>query len=231
MDVSVLLWETLSLLIQWDSALVETAFAALQIAVSTLAIATFVGLPLGGMLAVKRFGGKELVVTLTNYFWGLPLFVAAVLVYLILSRISSGGVLGLLHKPTIMIVAQSMLLTPMMIAMSHRYIESEWRRLRPQLKSWRMNRQQALPTLFWGSRTELCVAVAAGFGRSAAEIGTLMIIGGLLDRVIPLMTATGVEQNHPGSPALLLASGMVLLFIALIAKLLVYYIGGLAKRQ
>lgn len=219
------LLQSMLLLFQWNSDLWEIILLSLRVSLTSLAIATLVGLPLGGMLAVKRFRGKQAVVVLVNSFMGLPPVVVGLFVYLMLSRIGPLGVFGLLYTPTAMIIAQAVLITPIIIALSRQHLETEWKRLGPQLRSWRMNAQQALPTLAWETRVQLSTVVLAGFGRAIAEIGAVMIVGGNIDHYTRVMTTAIALETSKGNLEMALALGVVLLIISLLVNALVHLVG------
>lgn len=223
--------EAMLLLFQWDSSLWEITLLSLRVSLSSLAIATLIGLPLGGIIAVKRFPAKQALLVVINSLMGLPPVVVGLFVYLALSRIGPFGVFGLLYSPTAMIIAQSLLIMPIIIALSRQHIEAEWRYLGPQLRSWRMNAQQALPTLFWETRVQLSTVILAGFGRAIAEIGAVMIVGGNIDHYTRVMTTAIALETSKGNLELALALGVVLLLVSLLVNALVHILGHWRKQQ
>lgn len=211
-------------LFQLDSNLWEIITLSLRVSLSSLAIATFFGLPLGAMLAVKRFAGKQSVTVLVNTCMGLPPVVVGLFVYLMLSRSGPFGVFGLLYSPSAMIIAQSVLITPIIIALSRQHLETEWKRIGPQLRSWGINGQRAMPTLFWEARLALSTVILAGFGRAIAEIGAVMIVGGNIDHLTRVMTTAIALETSKGNLELALALGVVLLVISLLVNALVHIV-------
>jgi len=203
-------------LFQWRSQLWDMILLSLRISLSSLAIAAVIGLPLGGMLAVKRFPQKSALQRLLKVFCGLPAMMVSLVIYLLLSRFGSYGVLGLLYQPTTIIFAQSVFITAIIMALTIQHIESEWKRLQPQLRSWRMNAQQALPTLFWRARIALTTVILVGFGRATADIGLVLLVGGSLEFLIPAMSAPAPFATHQSHLLLTLVLGLIFLFMALV---------------
>ena len=207
-------------LFQWHSQLWDMILISLRISLVSLAIAAFIGLPLGGMLAVKRFPQRPALQRLLNAFCGLPAMMGSLVIYLLLSRLGSYGIFGLLYQPTAIIIALSILITPIIMALSIEHIESEWKRLQPQLRSWRMNAQQALPTLFWRARIALITVILVGFGRTTTDIALVLLVGGSLEFLIPAMSAPVpfiINQSHL---PLALVLGLIFLLISLVTIVL-----------
>src|SRR5256714_4545382 len=189
----------LALLIGLDSKLVEIVLLSLRVSLSAVAIAALVGLPLGAAIAVGRFPGRQTVIVLLNALMGLPPVVVGLLVYLLLSRAGPLGALGILFTPSAMVVAQAILILPIIAALSRQAIEDAWREYEEQLRSIGAGRMDAAMTLLWDTRFSLLTTLLAGFGRAAAEVGAVMIVGGNIDGATRRMTtALALETSKGG---------------------------------
>src|SRR5437879_2965249 len=178
----------LALLVGLDSKLVEIVLLSLRVSLSAVAIAALLGLPLGAAIAVGRFPGRQTVIVVLNALMGLPPVVVGLLVYLLLSRAGPLGALGILFTPLAMVFAQSILILPIIAALSRQAIEDAWREYEEQLRSLGARRMNAALTLLWDTRFSLLTTILAGFGRAAAEVGAVMIVGGNIDGVTRVMT-------------------------------------------
>src|SRR6058998_1893043 len=180
----------LALLVGLDSRLVEIVLLSLRVSLSAVAIAALLGLPLGAAIAVSRFPGRQTVIVVLNALMGLPPVVVGLLVYLLLSRAGPLGAFGILFTPAAMVFAQSILILPIVAALSRQAIEDAWREYEEQLRSLGAGRMSAALTLLWDTRFSLLTTILAGFGRAAAEVGAVMIVGGNIDGVTRVMTTT-----------------------------------------
>lgn len=205
----------------------------LSVAVSLTATlaACAVGMPMGALLAVGRFPGRRALVVLTNGLMGLPPVVVGLLIYLLLSRAGPLGPLGLLFTPAAMVIAQAVLVTPIVAALSRQVIEDEWAEYREQLRSLGASRSQAARTLLWDGRFSLITAGLAGFGRAIAEVGAVMIVGGNIDGVTRVMTTTIALETSKGDLPMALALGIVLIAVVLLLNAAAYLIKGWAGRR
>jgi tungstate transport system permease protein len=183
---------------------------SLQVSLSAVVVAAFAGLPLGAVLAVERFPGRQPLIVLLNSLMGLPPVVVGLLVYLLLSRAGPLGSLGILFTPAAMIVAQAILVTPIVAALSRQVLEDAWREYEEQLRSLGARRVTAALTLLWDTRFSLVTIVLAGFGRAAAEVGAVMIVGGNIDGVTRVMTTTIALETSKGDLPLALGLGVIL---------------------
>ena len=184
---------------------------------TAVVIAAAVGLPLGAAIAVERFPGRQALIVFLNALMGLPPVVVGLAVYLLLSRAGPLGSFGILFTPTAMVIAQAVLVTPIIAALSRQTLEDAWHEYEEQLRSLGARRLTAAVTLLWDSRFSLVTIVLAGFGRAAAEVGAVMIVGGNIDGVTRVMTTAIALETSKGDLALALALGLVL--IALIVAL------------
>jgi tungstate transport system permease protein len=198
-----------------DPQLVEIVALSLQVTLSAVAIAALIGFTLGGMLAVYRFPGRGFLAALLNALMGLPPVVAGLFVYLFLSNAGPLGVLQLLYTPLAMIIAQVILITPIIAALTRQTCEDLLEEYREQLRSLGASSAAIVTTLLWDGRYRLVTAFLAGFGRAIAEVGAVMIVGGNIDHVTRTMTTAIALETSKGNIALALALGMILLAIAL----------------
>ncbi|MCG8558093.1 MAG: ABC transporter permease, partial [Proteobacteria bacterium] len=176
------------MLVTFDADLTEIVGLSLEVSLSAVALAALIGLPLGAAVALYRFPGRLAVSALLNAFMGLPPVVVGLIVYLMLSRAGPFGVFGLLFTPTAMIIAQCILVTPIVAALTAQTVADLNEEYDEQLRSLAAGRLQILATLLWDGRFSLLTAILAGFGRAVAEVGAVMIVGGNIDHVTRVMT-------------------------------------------
>ena len=195
-----------------------------------MALASLIGFAVGGILAVYRFPGRGAVAAILNALMGLPPVVAGLIVYLLLSNAGPLGVLQLLYTPVAMIIAQVILVTPIIAALTRQTCEDLLEEYRDQLRSLGASSAEIVTTLLWDGRYRLITAVLAGFGRAIAEVGAVMIVGGNIDHVTRTMTTTIALETSKGNIALALALGMILLAIALAVNVALMGVRRLASR-
>ncbi len=205
----------LHLIVSLDANLVEIVGRSLWISMSAVLAASIIGLPLGAAVAVFRFPGRRAVILLLNSFMGLPPVVVGLTVYILLSRAGPLGALGLLFTPTAMIIAQTILVFPIVAAMTHQITRDLYAGYAEQLRSLGAGPGRALWTLLWEGRLSLATAMLAGFGRASAEVGAVLIVGGNIAHVTRVMTTTIALETSKGNIALALGLGIVLLAIAI----------------
>lgn len=203
------------LILSADPGLVEIVSRSLTVSLSAVALATLVGLPLGAAVALFRFPGRRGAAVVLNAFMGLPPVVVGLVVYLLLSRSGPLGVLGLLFTPTAMVIAQFLLVTPIVAALARQTIEDLWAEYEEQLRSLGAEPVRSVGTLLWDGRFSLVTAVLAGFGRASAEVGTVMIVGGNIDHVTRVITTAIALETSKGDLALALALGIILILLSL----------------
>jgi tungstate transport system permease protein len=206
------------LVLRLDAALVEIVLLSLKVSLSAVGLAALVGLPLGAALALARFPGRHALIVLVNAAMGLPPVVVGLLVYLMLSRSGPLGVFGLLFTPTAMIVAQMVLVTPIIAALARQAAEDLWAEYAEQLRSLGVGGVRAARTVLWDGRLSLVTALLAGFGRASAEVGAVMIVGGNIDHVTRVMTTAIALETSKGDLALALGLGLVLLTLSLMVN-------------
>jgi tungstate transport system permease protein len=220
----------LILLLNLDDNLLEIVLLSLQVSVSAVVLAALCGFPLGAGLALFRFPGRTLLVVLINALMGLPPVVVGLTVYLVLSRSGPLGGLGLLFTPPAMILAQWILVTPIMAAMTRQVIEDLWSEYGEQLRSLGTQPHQAVGTLLWEGRYRLFTAVLAGFGRAIAEVGAVLIVGGNIAHATRVMTTAIALETARGDLALALGLGIILILLSLLINALVYLSQDFAQR-
>ncbi len=221
----------LALLIGLDSKLVEIVLLSLRVSLSAVAISALLGLPVGAAIAVGRFLGRQTVIVLLNALMGLPPVVVGLLVYLLLSRAGPLGPLGILFTPSAMVIAQSILILPIIAALSRQAIEDAWREYEEQLRSLGAGRMNAALTLLWDTRFSLLTTILAGFGRAAAEVGAVMIVGGNIDGVTRVMTTAIALETSKGDLPLALGLGIILIAIVIAVNAGAYLTKELAQRR
>jgi tungstate transport system permease protein len=201
----------LRLIVTLDPSLIEIVVLSLQVSLLAVIFASAIGFPLGGALAVYRFPGRGAVTVVLSALMGLPPVVAGLIVYLLLSNAGPLGVLQLLYTPTAMVVAQMLLVIPIVAALTRQHCEDLLEEYDEQLRSLGASSREITATLLWDGRYRLLTAVLAGFGRAIAEVGAVMIVGGNIDHVTRTMTTAIALETSKGNIALALALGIVLL--------------------
>ena len=205
----------LDLVLSADADLTEIVGLSLYVSLTATALACVIGIPLGGLLAITRFPGSTVLTVLVNALMGLPPVVVGLIVYLALSRAGPLGFLGLLYTPTAMIAAQTVLITPIVAALSRQVLADLHAEYDEQFRSLRLTRGQVVSALVIDGRFALLTVALAGFGRAIAEVGAVMIVGGNIDHLTRVMTTAIALETSRGELALALALGLVLMVIAL----------------
>jgi len=204
----------LGLVLGLDRSLTEIVALSLRVSLTAVAIAALIGLPVGAALALFRFRGRFFLVVTINALMGMPPVVVGLIVYLLLSRAGPFGVFGLLFTPSAMIIAQVLLVTPIIAALTRQVIEDLWIEYEEQLRSLGAGPGRAVPALLWDGRFTLITAILAGFGRASAEVGAVMIVGGNIDHVTRVMTTSIALEVSKGNLALALGLGIILLVLS-----------------
>ena len=227
-DIGAAFWLALRLIVGLDAELADIVGRSLYVSLSAVAIAAVIGLPLGAVVAVYRFPGRRAVVILLNALMGLPPVFVGLMVYLMLSRSGPLGILGLLFTPGAMIIAQCVLITPIIAALSREITRELYIEYREQLCSLGARPRDAVLTLLWDARVGLMTAVMAGFGRASAEVGAVFIVGGNIAHVTRVMTTTIALETSKGNLALALALGFILVLIAVGISACAAALGGIS---
>ncbi len=220
----------LNLLISVDSNLMEIVLLSLKVSFSAVVLAALVGLPVGALVAIRNFRGRGLIVTLLNSLMGLPPVVVGLLVYLLLSRAGPLGEYGLLFTPKAMVIAQTLLVLPIIAALTRQTLVDLHQYYAPQFRSFRIGTRQSVMTLLWEGRFSLLTTLLAGFGRASAEVGAVMIVGGNINHVTRVMTTSIVLETRRGDIALALGLGMILITIVILINSVAMLVQRLEKR-
>lgn len=208
-----------SLLSHRDPELLGIIFLSLKVSGLALCLAGVTGIPLGAVIGLRRFFGKGLVVSILNTFMGLPPVVVGLFLYLILSRSGPMGFLGLLYSPTAMIIAQTILALPIIIALSLAAVTSVDKTVKQSARALGATARQISYLVINEARYSIMAAVIAAFGRVIAEVGAVLIVGGNIAGYTRVMTTTIALETDKGDFELALALGIVLLAISLIVNL------------
>lgn len=218
-----------SLVTSLDPNLLDIVGLSLTVSLTAVLVAMLLGLPLGAALALARFPGRNLVVVLFNALMGLPPVVAGLAIYLLLSRSGPLGSFGLLFTPTAMIIAQAVLVLPIVVSLTRQTVADLWAEYEDQLRSMGSSALRAVPTLLWDGRFSLLTALLAGFGRASAEVGAVLIVGGNIAGVTRTMTTSIALETSRGDLAMALGLGLVLLAVTLLLNAGAYLAGRLAQ--
>ena len=214
-----------------DADLFEIIALSLRVSLVAVFISLIFGLLIGASLATSRFRGRQVLSILVNALMSLPPVVVGLLVYLCLSRSGPMGWLGLLYTPTAMIIAQTVLITPLVAALSRQVIEDLFLEYREQFQSLQLSKTQQINALLWDSRYSLLTVALAGLGRSLSEVGAVIIVGGNIDHLTRVMTTAIALETSKGNLPLALALGLILLCMALLINALLATLNFSAKRQ
>ena len=212
----------LQLILGGDPSLYSIVALSLYVSLGAVVLATLVGLPFGAFLALTRFPGRGFVVVVVNAFMGLPPVVVGLAVYLLLSRSGPLGFLGILFTPRAMILAQALLVMPIIAALARQTIEDLWLEYRDELTALRVSPAWRVGTLIWDARFSLVTALLAGFGRAAAEVGTVMIVGGNIDGFTRTMTTAIALETSKGDLPLAMGLGLVLITLIIVVNALAW---------
>jgi tungstate transport system permease protein len=205
----------LQLVFGGDPALYRIVALSLYVSFSAVLLAALVALPFGAFLALVKFPGRTAIIVVINAFMGLPPVVVGLVVYLLLSRSGPLGFLGILFSPKAMIIAQAFLVMPIIAALTRQTIEDLWVEYREELTALRVTPARRVATLLWDARFSLVTTLLAGFGRAAAEVGTVMIVGGNIDGFTRTMTTAIALETSKGDLPLAMGLGLVLVTIVI----------------
>lgn len=220
-----------SLLTQFESPLFDIVLLSLRVSGTAVVIGALIGLPLGAWVAVARFPGRGAATVALNAMMGLPSVIVGVIVYLSLSRSGPAGSFGLLFTPAAMVIAQTVLTTPLMAALARQIVEDAWRDYEIEFRALRLTQSQSVLTLLYDCRFSLVVALLAGLGRAMSEVGAVMIVGGNIDGYTRVMTTAIALETSKGDLPLAIALGVVLLSLVLLLNALAQLLRGWAMRR
>jgi tungstate transport system permease protein len=211
----------LNLILSGDSDLAEIVGLSLRVSLSAVAVACAIGFPLGAAVGSLRFSGRGVVVVVLNALMGLPPVVVGLAVYMMLSNTGPLGPLGLLYTPTAMILAQTILVTPIVAALTRQVLEDLHSEYDESLRSLGVGRVTTMATLIWEGRYSLLTVALAGFGRAIAEVGAVIIVGGNINHVTRVMTTAIALETSKGELSLAFALGLLLVTLAIAVNLCV----------
>ncbi|MGH8692567.1 MAG: ABC transporter permease [Burkholderiales bacterium] len=214
-----------------DLRLWQIVVLSLKVSLTAVLLATALGLPLGAAVAVGRFPGRHATIVLLNALMGLPPVVVGLFIYLLLSRAGPLGDLGLLFTPQAMVIAQTVLVLPIIAALARQSVEDAWREYEEQLRSLGVHGVRGALTVLWDIRFSLLTTVLAGLGRASAEVGAVMIVGGNIDGVTRVMTTAIALETSKGDLPLALGLGVVLIAIVLALNTAAYLVKEAAQRR
>jgi len=220
----------LQLVLAGDPALVEIVLLSLYVSLTAVAAAALIGVPFGAMLALTRFPGREAVAVVLNALMGLPPVVVGLAVYLLLSRSGPLGELGLLFTPQAMMIAQTILVAPILAALTRQTIEDLWGEYRDEFAALNVGPLRRIRTLIWDARYSLVTALLAGFGRAAAEVGAIIIVGGNIDGFTRTMTTAIALETSKGNLPLAIGLGIVLIAIVIVVNILAWTVRRAVQR-
>jgi len=199
--------------------LIEITWLSLRVSVTATLVAALIALPLGAWLAVSRFRARRVVIAMLNALMGLPPVVVGLVVYVIFSRSGPLGVLGLLFTPTVMVIAQVIIVAPIIASIAHQTIRDLWADYHDLLISLGATRPQRIRALLWDGRRALITAMLAGFGRAIGEVGAIMVVGGNIDHATRALTTAIALETGKGDFGMALALGFVLIALAVAVNL------------
>jgi tungstate transport system permease protein len=205
----------LMLLLSGNPGLFDIVQLSLVVSLVATTLAGLIGFPLGAFLALVQFPGRTGLIVVLNAFMGLPPVVVGLVAYLMLSRSGPLGFLDLLFSPTAMVIAQSILVLPILASLTRQTVEDLWSEYRNELTALRVRPVLRVTTLLWDARFSLVTILLAGFGRAAAEVGTVMIVGGNIEGFTRTMTTAIALETSKGDLPLAIALGIVLITIVI----------------
>jgi tungstate transport system permease protein len=223
-DIAQGLLAALHLIVTFDAELWEISLRSLQVSLTALVIASAIAMPFGTFLAVHRFKYRRLVISFINALMGLPPVVVGLIVYILLSRSGPFGVFGLLFTTWAMIIAQVVIITPIIASISHQAMRELWAEYHDLLISLNTSKWQRIKTLIWDGRRNLLTAGLAGFGRAIGEVGAIMIVGGNIDNATRVLTTAIALETGKGDFALALGLGFVLIGLALFVNIAILWL-------
>ncbi len=219
------LYEALRLVVSLDAELIEITARSLRVTITALAIASLIAFPIAALLATKRFAWRRFVIAVVNALMGLPPVVVGLLVYVLLSRSGPFGILDLLFTPTAMIIAQVIIIVPLITSIAHQALRELWTEYHDLLISMNVTQGQKMRTLLWDARRSLLTAGLAGFGRAIGEVGAIMIVGGNIEHLTRVLTTAIALETGRGDFALALGLGFVLIALAVLINLAIHWLG------
>ena len=220
----------LQLVLSGDPGLFAIVRLSLVVSLSAVLFAALIGIPFGALLALTRFRGREAVIVILNALMGLPPVVAGLAIFLLLSRSGPLGSLGLLFTPQAMVIAQTVLVAPIIAALTRQTMEDLWVEYHDELAAMNVGAARRVTTLIWDARFSLVTALLAGFGRAAAEVGAIIIVGGNIQGYTRTMTTAVALETSKGNLELAVGLGIVLLAIIVLVNALAWAVRRVGER-
>lgn len=214
-----------------ENELLNIIYLTLRVSISSVIIASLIALPIGSLIAISNFRYKKIIIVGLNALMGLPPVVVGLLIYLLFSRAGPLGELGILFTPEIMILAQTILVLPIICALTRQIIEDMWQEYKEQLISLGIRKFQATLTLLWDARFSLITVLLAGLGRALSEVGAVLIVGGNIDGVTRVMTTAITLETSKGDLSLALNLGLILIFIIFALNAIIFIIKEITSSQ
>ena len=213
------------LVLNFDIELITISLRSLYVTLTALTISTLIAFPLAAFLVVTRFQFRQAIIAILNALMGLPPVVVGLIVYILFSRSGPLGVLGLLYTTSAMIIAQVIIITPLITSIAHQSMQELWAEYRNLLISINLSKMQRVGTLMWDSKKALITACLAGFGRGIGEVGAIMIVGGNIDNATRVLTTAISLETSRGDFSLALALGFVLISLAMSVSFATHWFG------
>jgi tungstate transport system permease protein len=213
---------TLDLLLSADANFIAIVGLSLAVTLSATVFAALLGMPLGALVALVRLPGREALIVILNAFMGLPPVVVGLCVFLLLSRSGPLGELGLLFTPTAMVIAQTFLIAPIVAALTRQVVEDLWVEYRDEFNAMRIGPLACVAALLWDARFSLVTILLAGFGRAAAEVGAVIIVGGNIAGFTRVMTTSIALETSKGDLGLAVGLGIVLIALVMTVNALAW---------
>ena len=220
----------IGLILSGDADLVTIISLSLRVSLSATLIAALFAIPAGATLAILQFPGRRLLLVISSAFMALPPVMVGLFVYLLLSRSGPLGEFGLLFTPTAMIIAQTILIFPIILSLTQQAVQPLNREYISLFNALDTPRSLRIQTIIWDARFAVSIAILAGFGRALAEVGAVIIVGGNINGLTRVMTTTIALETSKGNLQLALALGLVLLMIAFSVSLLTHTIARMGEK-
>ena len=229
-DFESIIYNAINLIITLDVELVEIVILSLKISLSALLISIIVSLPLGSVLAISNFFGRKFLIVTFNSLMGLPPVFVGLVLYLVFSANGPLGAIEILYTPYIMIIAQVVLILPIMISLSRQIVEQIYEEYSELFSSLNANGIEKMKAILWDGRYQLVTAILAGLGRALSEVGAIIIVGGNIAHVTRVMTTTIALETSKGNLELATALGLILLIISMIVNLFIEVLKSFSKK-
>lgn len=229
-DFESIIYNAINLIITLDAELVEIVILSLKISLSALLISIIVSLPLGSVLAISKFFGRKFLIVTFNSLMGLPPVFVGLVLYLVFSANGPLGAIEILYTPYIMIIAQMVLILPIMISLSRQIVEQIYEEYSELFSSLNANGIEKMKAILWDGRYQLVTAILAGLGRALSEVGAIIIVGGNIAHVTRVMTTTIALETSKGNLELATALGLILLIISMIVNLFIEVLKSFSKK-